>query len=199
MSRTWPGIIVFTAVFLWALTALPRPLEGQQTLYKWVDDKGTVHFSDNYYAIPPQYRSQVEQRPLGTPEGTPAVKGAEEGKPSEARPAGKEAPGAKEAPEKEATTYGGQTEEEWKKAFSDLSRKIQQLQSTVTQKKTYLQAFERGRRMGSSYSKVEIDQYDQYKREIGGEEARLKDLQSQLEELNRKATYLGVPRKIREQ
>ncbi|MBI3015010.1 MAG: DUF4124 domain-containing protein [Candidatus Tectomicrobia bacterium] len=199
MSKTWPGVIVFTVVLLGALAVLPLPAGGQQTLYKWVDDKGTVHFSDNYYAIPPQYRSQVEQRPLGAPEGSAPAKGAEGTKPSEAGPAGKEAPGAKEAPEKEATTYGGQTEEQWKKAFSDLSKKVQQLQSEVTQKKTYLQAFERGRRMGSSYSKVEIEQYDQYKKEIAGEEARLKELQSQQEELNRKATYLGVPRRIRGQ
>ncbi|MBI3815661.1 MAG: c-type cytochrome [Nitrospinae bacterium] len=28
--------------------------------YKWTGRDGTVHFTDNYYSIPPQYRKQIE-------------------------------------------------------------------------------------------------------------------------------------------
>lgn len=35
-----------------------------QELYRWVDEKGSVHFTDNYHSIPEKYRSQAEKRIL---------------------------------------------------------------------------------------------------------------------------------------
>jgi hypothetical protein len=31
-------------------------------MYKWVDEKGTVHFTDDYFKIPERYRTEVESR-----------------------------------------------------------------------------------------------------------------------------------------
>jgi hypothetical protein len=31
-----------------------------QTIYKWVDDQGNIHFSTNYDSIPPEYREQIQ-------------------------------------------------------------------------------------------------------------------------------------------
>jgi len=199
MRKMWLGAGILAGLLVGTPMILPSPGGGQQTLYKWVDDQGTVHFTDDFYSIPLQYRSQVEQRQLAPSQGNTPPKESEGTKPAAGSPPQAGAPGSKEPVGKEGTLYGGQTEEEWKKAFSDLTKKIQQLQSDLTQKKTYVQAYERGQRMGSSYSKVEIGQYDQYKKEVPTDEANLKNLQSQLEELTRKATYFGVPRRIREQ
>jgi len=33
-----------------------------QTLYRWVDDKGNIHFTTHYESIPPGYRSQVQKQ-----------------------------------------------------------------------------------------------------------------------------------------
>ena len=33
-----------------------------QTIYKWVDDHGNIHFTTNYDSIPPGYRNQVHER-----------------------------------------------------------------------------------------------------------------------------------------
>lgn len=33
-----------------------------QTIYKWVDDQGNIHFTTNYNSIPPGYRNQVHER-----------------------------------------------------------------------------------------------------------------------------------------
>ena len=33
-----------------------------QTIYKWVDDQGYIHFTTNYDSIPPGYRNQVQEQ-----------------------------------------------------------------------------------------------------------------------------------------
>ena len=39
------------------------------TIYKWTDQNGKVHFTDNVWAIPPEYRQQAEERSrVATPE-----------------------------------------------------------------------------------------------------------------------------------
>jgi clan AA aspartic protease (TIGR02281 family) len=50
------------------LVALALPASAE--MYKWVDDKGTVHFTDDVSSIPEKYHGDVELRK--TPKGTPA-------------------------------------------------------------------------------------------------------------------------------
>ncbi len=46
---------------------------GQQ-LYRWVDEKGTVHFSDDLTLVPDRYRNQVEKKQLPKePDSSPAA------------------------------------------------------------------------------------------------------------------------------
>ena len=63
-------------VMLWLL-----PLVAHGTIYKWIDQNGKAHFTDNIAVIPPEYRHQAEernrppappQRPLDMPESPPA-------------------------------------------------------------------------------------------------------------------------------
>ena len=50
--------------------------------YKWIDEKGTIHFTDDYSKVPPSYRDQIEiekdiqeeKIPLPTQEITPRSK-----------------------------------------------------------------------------------------------------------------------------
>ena len=49
------------------LIALALPASAE--MYKWVDEKGTVHFTDDISSIPEKYREEVEERK--TPTGTP--------------------------------------------------------------------------------------------------------------------------------
>jgi clan AA aspartic protease (TIGR02281 family) len=49
-------------------------------MYKWVDEKGTVHFTDDLSTIPEKYREDAETRK--PPKGTPTPKPQEESKPS---------------------------------------------------------------------------------------------------------------------
>jgi len=34
-------------------------------LYKYVDEKGQVHFTDNPYSVPEKYRNSLEQKNIG--------------------------------------------------------------------------------------------------------------------------------------
>ena len=42
-----------------------------QELYRWVDDKGSVHFTDNFPSIPEKYREKAEKRSLVAPRTSP--------------------------------------------------------------------------------------------------------------------------------
>jgi len=55
-----------TFFLLTILIALALPASAE--MYKWIDEKGTVHFTDDISSIPEKYREDVEERK--TPKGT---------------------------------------------------------------------------------------------------------------------------------
>ncbi len=47
-----------------------------QEIYRWVDEKGTIHFADDFTLVPEKYRDQIQKRklsekPLPLPESPP--------------------------------------------------------------------------------------------------------------------------------
>ncbi len=60
------------------LGVLAAPCYGE--MYKWVDEKGTVHFTDDLSAIPEKYREQAETRKPSKEADTPKLQ--EKSKPS---------------------------------------------------------------------------------------------------------------------
>jgi predicted aspartyl protease len=54
-----------------AYCLLPVFLAFSQEYYRWVDDRGAVHFTDNIYSIPEKFRAQAEKR-LPPASGQPA-------------------------------------------------------------------------------------------------------------------------------
>jgi predicted aspartyl protease len=56
-------------------TAYSLPPAFSQEFYRWTDDKGAVHFTDNIYSIPEKYRGQVQKRQYVPPpqSSTPAL------------------------------------------------------------------------------------------------------------------------------
>jgi hypothetical protein len=66
---------------------------GAKDLYKWVDEKGGVHYSDDASGIPEQYRDQAEKRPMKEDQEGPGKKnvgGKKEIKPLASKPPAKE-------------------------------------------------------------------------------------------------------------
>jgi hypothetical protein len=67
-----------SAVVLLVIFSLFGELLAQE-FYRWVDDKGIVHFADSLHSIPEKYRLQAEKRLLAPSSEmpTPAAPGAE--------------------------------------------------------------------------------------------------------------------------
>jgi clan AA aspartic protease (TIGR02281 family) len=65
--KAWGLRMNKTFFLLTILIALALPASAE--MYKWVDEKGTVHFTDDISSIPEKYRENVEERK--TPKGTP--------------------------------------------------------------------------------------------------------------------------------
>lgn len=90
-----------------------------QEIFRWVDEKGTVHFADDITLVPEKYRNQVEkkdlpQKPSASP-AKPSVK-PEPPKPTPAEP----------LPEKKDLL--GRSEEWWKARMKDWRDKLQTAQ-----------------------------------------------------------------------
>jgi len=71
MKRTVLFILV-------GMITLPLIAGGQET-YQWVDEKGTVHFTDNLSQIPEKYQDQVKKKktpeePAPAPSPSPSVR-----------------------------------------------------------------------------------------------------------------------------
>ncbi len=50
------------AMVLWvAVMVLPIHASAQE-IYRWVDEKGTIHFADDLTLVPERYRNQIEKR-----------------------------------------------------------------------------------------------------------------------------------------
>jgi clan AA aspartic protease (TIGR02281 family) len=52
-------------VFIFTFCLFPASLPAQE-VYRWVDEKGSVYFTDNFDSIPEKYRSKAEKRRLPT-------------------------------------------------------------------------------------------------------------------------------------
>ena len=68
-EATGNGIRIFGFLLLVFLAFLSSALA--QEFYRWTDDSGAVHFTDNIYSIPEKYRGQVEKRRYVPPPQSP--------------------------------------------------------------------------------------------------------------------------------
>jgi len=68
MARSTPIRFVFALSLILALVCLASSARAQA--YKYKDDRGQIHFTENLHEIPAKYRSQVETRdmPVHVPE-----------------------------------------------------------------------------------------------------------------------------------
>lgn len=73
------------AWFLLIALGISSSIAMGQEIYRWVDEKGTVHFSDDFNLVPEKYRDQIQRRkppekpsPLPSPARPPTGQGATE-------------------------------------------------------------------------------------------------------------------------
>lgn len=54
LRRPGPGTVLGIALFLASAAA-----SAHAQIYRWTDERGTAHFTDNLHSVPPQYRVQA--------------------------------------------------------------------------------------------------------------------------------------------
>lgn len=89
-----------------------------QEIYRWVDEKGTIHFADDITLIPERYRGQIQKRKL--PEGL---------SPPPVEPSvGPETSGPTAEPKVEKKDMLGRGEEWWRAKIKEWEDKLQNAQ-----------------------------------------------------------------------
>lgn len=69
-------------LFIFIVLTLSAWIVNGQEIYRWVDEKGTIHFADDFTLVPEKYRDQIQKRkssekpspaPVKPPMGTEAA------------------------------------------------------------------------------------------------------------------------------
>ena len=159
--------LLITAILLFSFV----PAFGQG-VYKWVDEKGTAHFTDDLSLVPEKYRDQVRET---KPQGKPAPPSAES---PESVGKGKEPESAPESVS-EQKDLSGRGEEWWRATVSEWNKKLK------TARENYEDAYNKWK---AKQQELEASQFksDSVKRKLKAEaktlEANVKDWDKQVEE-----------------
>lgn len=169
--------------------------------YRWVDDKGVIHFTDNPDHIPARYQKRVQELPSVTSPPQSSVPPQEQ--PEVAAP--------RQTPEK--PLYGGLDEGAWRGRFAALRTEIKSLQDGLPAKREELAQLRRRWviSMGRTPSAGETESgrfttrsalstpgrhreaYFARLAEVEQDEARIAELEKQLAALEVEASRAGVP------
>jgi hypothetical protein len=141
---------------------LVSSLASAQEIYRWVDEKGNIHFTDNPSLIPEKYRDQIKTEKIPTESPPPASQTQPQTAPTVA-PSGKAA-----APSSERKDVLGRGEDWWKAQAMMWKEKLTNAQKDYETANAAVQAKQK-----------EIDDAifkpDSYKRKLEAEKKVLQD------------------------
>ncbi len=170
------ALFLVAALFLFSIDA-------RAAVYEWKDDKGVINFTDNPSNIPAKYRKKAKKRPsinveeqqVAPPQGT------------------EESPQAVEpAPKGESQVlYGGHNQDWWRSRFNSLRDELKKIQDGLPAKNDELQAARRKMTI-YTYPRNRTAYYDLLA-DIEKDNARIKELNTELESLDNEASRAGVP------
>lgn len=175
-----------TALFLFI--ALPAFAD----IYKWVDERGTINFTEDLGKVPPKYRKKATVIPQNAPAAaevteTVVEKGAKVPTPETAEPkdaAGKPQP----AKQEKKAVYGGKDENAWKAEFARVRGDIRMFEEELAGRKAKL----------TKTDKMSRAEYLGIQSEVKRIEEKLADLKGKLSALTESAQKAGVPPELRQ-
>ena len=126
------------------LLILSSPLVFGQEIYQWVDEKGTVHFTDDFSQVPEKYQEQVKKKrvppePSPAPAPAPAPSPSRSSSPSVRPPQGKAPP----EPAAEKKDILGRGEEWWRDQAMEWKQKLIKAQKDYATAEAALKAKEK--------------------------------------------------------
>jgi hypothetical protein len=162
------------------LLAGAMPVAAHAAVYEWTDDKGVVNLTDNPDKIPAQYRKKARKQDVET-----------RGEPH--RPAQTSVPEAAEKTEPSAPQLiDGHDAAWWHDRFVALRDDQKRISDGLPEKKERLTQLHR-KHVIYQRSRDRVA-YNSLNDEIQQDEARIKELQGSLEQLEAEADRLGVPK-----
>lgn len=160
-------------------------------IYRWVDDKGVTHYTDEPDKIPARYKEKSEEVEKKTPalqvSPTPGTRNSRRRTTT---------PRYKEPVTQEL--YNGHPAVYWRTLIRDKRQQIKELNDEKREKKTYMDEYSRGRREGNIYTETEYERYLKFEGDINEIDERVEELGKELDKIIRDAKYYGVPKEYRE-
>lgn len=153
--------------------------------YRWVDDRGVIHFTDDPAAVPKRFEKKVKVIPNGDAVPPVQVPSAGESAPA---PTPSPVPGASPSA---VRTFGGHDETWWRGRYGALRNELKDLQAALPAKKVELEQAQRTYTL-NSYTRNRIA-YQNKEAEVQQLEARIATQKGALEALDQEATRAGVP------
>jgi hypothetical protein len=180
-----------SAFMILVLTVLVVGAQAAE-VYKWVDDKGVVNFTDDYNKIPPAYRNQVRlegkvEEPPAAPSG--ASPGAPAPVPVQTPAVAGQAPGSAQTDRYGlGEAYWRDRAKPWKEKYREASQKYDEANKRYQEKADELSQ----RRFGSpTQYKMNIAQLDQIKVEREGYKAEMTEAEEALKKIAKDAQESG--------
>lgn len=171
-------------MILLLLLAIPALCTGE--IYKWVDDKGRVGFSDDMGKVPAKYRDKVITSEKQD-QGVEVIEKTEPGKAPRKGGDNKTAVADDKVKNKEKALYDGKSGEAWKQDFSRQKNEIKSLEDQSTGLKERMA--EGGKITRGEYLALQNTQRDV--------EVRLTKAKKKLESLTQAADKAEVPTDFR--
>jgi hypothetical protein len=160
---------------LTGILVLLLPVAAHAELYRWVDDKGTVNFTEDYESIPPKYRKSAKGSDDAVSQKKPSAPaaGSNATSPSAVAPKGDGA----------VPLYGGRRGEEWR----------DELRQARAELKAYREHLELKRRLLADTSRMGRREYVGLQADVKELELKVGELKDHLERLEAAAAKAGVP------
>ncbi|KAF0221177.1 MAG: hypothetical protein FD174_675 [Geobacteraceae bacterium] len=158
--------------------------------YKWVDDKGTLNFTEDYGKIPKKFRKKAKV--VGEEDTAPPTAIETKEEPKFGQKAGDSVDtktnATKGKQEKKKTVYDGKEGEAWKADFGKLRADLKASEEQLVEA--------RGRM--NDTSKMSRNEYISLHNTIKAIENRVLELRKKLDSLDEAATKAGVPADLRQ-
>jgi hypothetical protein len=179
------GIFALCALCLVSHSAVTAAGETGANVYQWTDSHGTVHYTDNPLSIPARSSNRIIKRESIKGVATPQQDRKEET--------------ARTIPKNNKTDlYGGHDESWWRDRYASLRSQIRQIKESAPGKQTLLRELHYNKAASAyihykgTYSENRTA-YRQLYQEIKNDEARLVELEKDLESIEVEASRNGVP------
>jgi RecA-family ATPase len=153
-------------LFVFLMSVLASGMAFGQEIYHWVDEKGTVHFSDDFTLIPEKYRDQIQKKESSDKPSSPPSTS-----PASARPTGETGAATRPEPATERKDLLGRGEDWWRAKVKEWNDKLAQA------KKNYDLAYAAFKAKEKEYEDSRFKP-DKFKRKLKKIEAEMNELES---------------------